>query len=49
MNMKNFGDFSIFLQAFINELCLMKKKKEGKKEKDKMEIFVAEFLDYTKG
>ena len=42
--MENCRDFWIFLLAFINELRLMEKKK-----KDKMEIFVAEFLDYTKG
>ena len=50
--MRNCGDFSIFLRAFVNELWLAKKKKERKKErkkKDKMEIFVAEFLDFTKG
>ena len=40
--MENCGDFSIFLQAFVNE------KKEGKK-KDKIEIFVVEFLNFTKG
>ena len=50
--MRNCGDFSIFLRGFVNELWLTKKKKKKKKErkkKDKMEIFVAEFLDCTKG
>ena len=46
--MKNCGDFLVFLRAFVDELWLTKKKKERKK-KDKMEIFVAEFLDCTKG
>ena len=41
--MENYGNFSVFLQAFVNELWLTKKKK------DKMEISVAEFLDCTKG
>ena len=49
--MKNCGNFFVFLRAFVDELWLTKKKKkERKKErKDKMEIFVAEFLDCTKG
>ena len=34
--MKNFGDFSIFLGAFVNELWLTKKK-ERKKERKKEE------------
>ena len=38
----------VFLRAFVNELWLTEKK-EKKERKDEMEIFVAEFLDYTKG
>ena len=40
------GELWLFSQAFINELWLTKRKK---KKKEKMEIFVAEFLDCTKG
>ena len=39
--MKNYVIF--FWRTFVNELWLMEKKE------DKMEIFVVEFLDYTKG
>ena len=31
--MENCGDFSIFLQAFVNKLWLTKKKKERMKER----------------
>ena len=39
------------MRTFVNELWLTKKKerKKERKKKDKMEIFVAEFLDGTKG
>ena len=32
MKMRNCGDFSIFLRAFVNELWLTKKKKKKKEE-----------------
>ena len=52
--MEIFGEFSIFLLAFVNELRLTekkerkkerKKKKKKKKKKNKMEIFVAGLLN----
>ena len=45
--MENYGNFSIFLWAFVNKLWLMKKKE--RKKNDKIDFFVAKFFDYTKG
>ena len=44
--MKNCSDVSILFQAFINELWLTKMKE---RKENKMKIFVAEFLNCTKG
>ena len=41
--MENCADFSVFLQAFANELWLTKKKKEGQNG-----LYVAELLDCMK-
>ena len=35
--MTNFGNFSIFLRSFLDELCLTEKKKERKKEEEEEE------------
>ena len=44
--MENCGDFSVILWAFINEIIMA----DGKeRRKNKMDIFVAELLDCTKG
>ena len=56
MKNEEFGDFPIiiFLQAFVNELWLMKKKerkkdrKNERKEEEKMHIFVPEILKFRR-